>query len=579
MSGQSGPPVASGGIARRLMALLLLATLLPLAGLGLAAVWINQHALELEAHSRSLSLAAAGRAVVDRHLEAVRRETAAIAQLLSSRGLAQEDLVQLVASRIASSEGVDFVTLYDVEGRRQGTLKASEVADPVTPETLAEALRPPEGGVRFGALEGEGAELALTVVSRPPAPRPIYLLTRMRLAPMAGDFATIGSRLGAPSNAFLASRSRRVLVQAPGGAPGDNVFNSVTGTMDDRSGFAVATDFTDATGEAWVGAIEALAGTPLVVVVQEPAARAFWSLRWLRVWLAVSLAVALALAIGIALLGSRSFTAPIARLMTATRELVARRFERIDPSVTARSDELGGLGRAFDAMAEGLRSSEREVARELGVRASLSRYLPAELVERVVKNPETLALGGSSREVTVLFADVVGFTRFSEQLPPETVVKLLNEHFTVATEVVHKHGGIVDKFIGDCVMAVWGAVTPAPEDAENAVLAAEEMRRWLDIGNDRWEREYGIRLQLAIGVHSGRAVAGNLGSEKRMEFTVIGDVVNVAARLESMAQPGQILVSAQTQSRIRAGTIELASLGEQQLRGRNSTTHIYEVRA
>jgi adenylate cyclase len=567
----------SGGIARYLLLLFCVAALVPLLGLGIAALVLNQDALKLETRSRYLALAAVGAGLVDKHIDLAKRELAAIAELVSAKQIPEADVVPMVASRIASTEAFDFVTLYNTQGRRQGTIKSKDVADPATPESLTEKQKPLEGKYVFGAVVGAGAKLSVTVVFRAQTEPAAYFLTQVRLAPLTAAFEDLGLRLGAAQNASLVSRQHEVLVGAQNVAGENGVFSSLPGSMDETAAFAVATDFTDRSGKSWVGAIEALGNTPFVVVVQEPAERAFWSMTWLRIWLGAALLSAMALAALVSFRGSKSITQPIAQLVSATEEMGARTFVALQEPVVSRSDEFGGLARSFNSMAKNLKTSEEKVKRELEVRASLSRYLPSELVEQVVKNPEQLGLGGTSKEVTVLFADVVGFTQLSETLPPETVVKLLNEHFTVATEIVHKHGGIVDKYIGDCVMAVWGAITKGPDDAERALQAAEDMRRWLDIGNERWSAEYGIHLQIAIGIHAGRAVVGNLGSEKRMEFTVIGDVVNVAARLESIAQPGQILVSAALQARLKEKGHSLQSLGEQHLKGRKTSILTYEV--
>ena len=154
---------------------------------------------------------------------------------------------------------------------------------------------------------------------------------------------------------------------------------------------------------------------------------------------------------------------------------------------------------------------------------------------------------------------------------------LLNELFTFATEIVQRRGGMIDKFIGDCVMAVWGAPETHPDDALRAVQAARGPAAVAGHGQPAVAAECGVEIQLAIGVHTGPAVAGNVGSEKRMEYTVIGDTVNVAARLEAMAQPGQILVSESTRERHRRERDGLCPPGAQALHGRTAATRIYEV--
>jgi adenylate cyclase len=210
---------------------------------------------------------------------------------------------------------------------------------------------------------------------------------------------------------------------------------------------------------------------------------------------------------------------------------------------------------------------------------SLSRYLSPGVVEAILKDPDRLRLGGERREITVLFADVVAFTKLAEQQQPEVVVQLLNELFTFATEIIQRRGGIIDKFIGDCVMAVWGAPEQRPDDPLRAVLAAEDLRRWLDTANRRWRKQLGLEIRLAMGINTGMAVAGNLGSEKRMDYTVIGDAVNVAARLEGKAAPGQILLSQATRDRLpkEFDLGRLKGLGESKLYGKASTLPVFEV--
>jgi class 3 adenylate cyclase len=175
-----------------------------------------------------------------------------------------------------------------------------------------------------------------------------------------------------------------------------------------------------------------------------------------------------------------------------------------------------------------------------------------------------------------MFADVVAFTPLTEQHEPERVVAILNELFTFMTEIIFKHGGIIDKFIGDCVMAVFGAPTSRDDDALRAARAAEEMMRWLEVGNARWKKELGFELQMGIGINTGEAVVGNIGSNKRMEYTVIGDTVNVAARLEALARPGQILLT-EVMAEAIEDEFDTASLGEHQLVGKQEPIEIFAL--
>ena len=227
-------------------------------------------------------------------------------------------------------------------------------------------------------------------------------------------------------------------------------------------------------------------------------------------------------------------------------------------------------------MAVDLRTSETKLVRETQARASLSRYLPGDVVELILNDPGRLKLGGERREVTVLFADVVAFTKLAEQHPPELIVALLNELFTFATEIVERRGGIIDKFVGDCAMAVWGTPETKPDDAERAVLAATDLGRWLDTANRSWKQPLGVEIQRAMGLHAGPVVAGTLGRERRRDYTVSGDTVNLASRLEGKAAPGQILISAATREKLHED-IEVNSLGDAKLPGRAQAVQLFEV--
>jgi class 3 adenylate cyclase len=327
-------------------------------------------------------------------------------------------------------------------------------------------------------------------------------------------------------------------------------------------------------GREIVGTVVGLDARPWAVVVEMPRDVAYASLDEMRRIVIVSVTVAALLALLAALFVAGRITAPIASLAAFARDLAARRFDRRVEVRT--SDELEMLADAMSGAARDLEASEEQIREEERIRADLGRYLPAEIVDKVVAREQDMGLGGVRRDITVLFADVVAFTPLTERLAPEEVVSLLNELFTVLTELVFRHQGTVDKFVGDCVMAVWGAPSPQDDHATRALECAEDMMRWLSTANPGWEEKYGVTVQLAIGVHSGEAIVGNVGSERRMEYTAIGDVVNVAARLEAIARPMQVLVSGQTRHAAGDG-FDFAELGERVLSGRQDPVRLFEV--
>src|SRR5687767_1426846 len=180
---------------------------------------------------------------------------------------------------------------------------------------------------------------------------------------------------------------------------------------------------------------------------------------------------------------------------------------------------------------------------EKAKRTNFERYFTPQLAERIASSEGATRLGGDKREVTVLFSDIRGFTALSETMPPSEMATLLTDYFTEMVECVFNNDGTLDKFIGDAVMAQWGAAIGSPQDPDKAMKAAIEVMEGLAKLNKKWVAEGRPGLQIGIGINHGEAFAGNIGSEKRLEYTVIGDTVNTASRLCSAAGPGEILIS------------------------------------
>jgi adenylate cyclase len=181
------------------------------------------------------------------------------------------------------------------------------------------------------------------------------------------------------------------------------------------------------------------------------------------------------------------------------------------------------------------------------------------------------------KEVSVLFADIVGFTTMSEKMSPATVALLLNDYLSRMTEVIFKFEGTLDKYIGDAIMAVFGAPLDMPDHAERAIRAALEMRERLEEFNI--ERKEGPTLKIRIGINSGKVVAGEIGSINKKEYTVLGDTVNTASRLESsVAKPMMIVIGENTQAVVR-DQFEFRSLGKATLKGKENEVEVYEVLA
>jgi adenylate cyclase len=220
--------------------------------------------------------------------------------------------------------------------------------------------------------------------------------------------------------------------------------------------------------------------------------------------------------------------------------------------------------------------SHRELSRAEVARATYERFLPAHVVEQILEAPDNLKLGGVTQIITVLFADISGFTPLSERAHPEQVVEMLNRLFSVMTEIVFEHGGTLDKYIGDALMALFGAPYVGTHDARNALLAALAMQRALPALNEEFRALGFPRVNLSIGLNTGPATVGYIGSERRMDYTAIGDTVNLAARLQSSAKPGQVLVSEATSRAVDDPSL-LRQLGKIKVKGREGEVQVYEA--
>ncbi len=197
----------------------------------------------------------------------------------------------------------------------------------------------------------------------------------------------------------------------------------------------------------------------------------------------------------------------------------------------------------------------------------LHQFLPHAVASQMVADPKAVKLGGERKLVTVLFADLRGFTSWTEGVDPETALHMLNGKLTIAVDALIAHGGTLDKYMGDAVMGVFNTPLPDSDHAFHAVQAAWQLIRAL-----KWDPV----LQFSVGINTGVAVAGNIGTAQAMNYTVIGDAVNQAKRLQEMAKPGQVLISGSTKE-LLPDKVGLLSLGGFQLRGRSQDTDIFAV--
>ena len=195
--------------------------------------------------------------------------------------------------------------------------------------------------------------------------------------------------------------------------------------------------------------------------------------------------------------------------------------------------------------------AEQLELRNVFIRKTFGRYLSSEIVDSLLATPEGLHLGGEKRKVTVLMSDLRGFSTISERLQPEQVVTLMNNYLSVMTDVITRHQGTIDEFIGDAILTIFGAPIQREDDAVRAVACALDMQLAMEQVN-RWNREHDLpAIQMGLGIHTGEVVVGNIGSRKRSKYAVVGAPVNLAARIESYTLGGQVLLSAETMDEVR----------------------------
>jgi len=239
-----------------------------------------------------------------------------------------------------------------------------------------------------------------------------------------------------------------------------------------------------------------------------------------------------------------------------------------EPLLSSSIALFGGV--AYQYFVEG--REKRKVAKLFG------RYVSRDVYSQLMAEPARAQLGGQRREMTVLFSDMRGFTTLTEQGQPEVIVRTLNEYFTQMVEIVFLHKGTVDKFVGDMVMALFGAPLDDVDHADHAVESALDMVAELGRMNERWKAAGQPALDIGIGINSGPMIAGNIGSDAIMSYTVIGDAVNLGARLESLnKQYGtRIIISDATRQQLKRRYV-LRPLGEVVVKGKSQAVSIFEV--
>ncbi|MBU1171075.1 MAG: HAMP domain-containing protein [Proteobacteria bacterium] len=266
----------------------------------------------------------------------------------------------------------------------------------------------------------------------------------------------------------------------------------------------------------------------------------------------------------VAVLFGLQFSWPISQLVKATHEIAKGNYGyRV---FIKRKDEMGTLAKAFNKMGA-------ELSRQALMKKSFGKYVGTDVLDMIMLNPENTWLKGRKKEATILFADIRGFTAYSETKDPEKLVEKLNEYFEIATRVILNHGGYIDKFIGDAVLGVFGVPVYSKDHPERCIRAALEMQEEFTKTAKKGNQLLSL---VGIGIKSGVVVAGNIGSQAKMEYTVIGDSVNIASKLNAFAMPGEIIVD-QSVCECLKDTLKTIPLAPQKIKGRSELVRIFKV--
>jgi class 3 adenylate cyclase len=539
------PGIIGWSLRRKLLLFGGLLAVLPAVAVGLGLMEVNATTLETQNRELRLAVAEDIAETIEAALDDAHDSLVSIQQVLTRQSLSEGHRVEVATALVESDPLLETVAIYDKSA--QFVAQIDQTGQGYSEEPLDEALAQQASNetmvVDELSFNPKEASVQMIIAIRP-SPNEVtgFLRTRVPLASVQRRTLHVGAnRLTGESRIDVVDKDRRVVLSTEledigQQLPSEGLLASIETII--AKGVAHSGEHTS---RPVLVSAKPLGIVPWVTQVEVPIEQAYASLYRMRTLVVAGTLAAALIAFVLAMFLSSRLTRPLDALVEFTRKLGQRAFdERVEIHT---GDEIELVADSLNNAASELQESEEKIAREIAIRADLGRYLSEDLVDNVVRREQPMELGGTRRPITVLFADVVRFTPMCEHHPPEVVVSVLNELFTIITTIIFETGGTVDKFIGDCVMAFWGAPRSDEDQVFHALDAAQRINRLLDFANRRWMKEHGIEVKLAMGIHTGEAVVGNLGSQARMEYTAIGRVVNRAARLEALARENQTLAT------------------------------------
>ena len=305
-------------------------------------------------------------------------------------------------------------------------------------------------------------------------------------------------------------------------------------------------------------------------------------------WTLSGVSLAAALLIGFVL--STAFIRPVRRMEQALARIAMGDFTQrvyvpnrdefgsLSSNLNQTTQRLGDLYTELQSLNQNLQTRVDDQVQELERTTRMKRYLSPQLAESILSGQTDADLTSRRQNLTVFFSDIRGFTSMSERMEPEELVDLLNQYLAEMTEIVFRHGGTLDKYIGDALMVFYGNPVPYEDHAERAVRTALEMQERLAELRQLWFVQKEEMLSMGVGITTGYVTVGNIGSPARIDYTVIGNQVNLASRLADMAKPGQVLVNERTLVAVR-DMVDSSEIDEVQLEGVSRPIKVFEINA
>jgi adenylate cyclase len=327
------------------------------------------------------------------------------------------------------------------------------------------------------------------------------------------------------------------------------------------------TRYSDAKGVYYLGSFKKIDSDGFGIIAEAREKEAFQSVYLIQERNMIITGMVLIVAVLFIFFFGKTITSPIIKLVAATRQIIQGQYH-VD-IVPSTKDEIGQLTSTFIEMGKGLEEREK-------IKSAFGKFVNKELAEAALR--DEIRLGGERKNVTILFSDIRSFTEISERMEPEQVVEFLNRYMTKMVYCVEAMDGVVDKFIGDAIMAVWGTPISRDNDAERAVNSALMMRKELIALNRETNGPDSPTLKIGCGINTGSVLAGQIGSENRMEYTVIGDPVNLASRIESLNKPfgTDILISDNTYLMVK-DVFAVEKMKRIRVKGKSEEQQIYAV--